>query len=130
VIRHLHDNNGHPCIKHTKKLITDRFFWKDMGRDIHDHVRSCHYCQLANQPTTERTDRRVLKPTEMDVPWEKVGLDLLGPFPNAKGGYQYVALLEDYHTHYLLGGLLHSSNTKGLRTSSGASSTATMGHPR
>jgi transposase len=114
VIRHLHDNNGHPSIKQTKKLITDRFFWKDMGRDIHDHVRSCHYCQLANQPTTERTDGRVLKPTETDVPWEKVGLDLLGPFPNAKGGYQYVALLEDYHTHYLLGGLLHGSDTKGV----------------
>ena len=45
-------------------------------------------------------------------PLGKVGLDLLGPFPPTKEGYRYVALLEDYHTHYVLGGLLRSSDTE------------------
>ena len=111
VMYHLHNQNGHPNVKQTRKLIADRFYWNGMSKDITDHVVTCPLCQLANQPTTERSDNRTLIPTETDLPWEKVGLDLLGPFPPTKEGYRYVALLEDYHTHYVLGGLLRSNDT-------------------
>ena len=113
VTYHMHDYNGHPSANQTYRLIADRFWWKGLREDVNRHVTSCHACQLANQPTTERSDGRTLTPTETDLPWEKVGLDLLGPFP-AVGteGYRYVALLEDYHTHYLLGALLRTSSTE------------------
>ncbi|GAQ92414.1 hypothetical protein KFL_010100030, partial [Klebsormidium nitens] len=108
---HLHNQNGHPNVKQTRKLIADRFYWNGMSKDITDHVVACPLCLLANQPTTERSDNGTLVPTERDLPREKVGLDLLGPFPPTKEGYRYVALLEDYHTHYVLGGLLRSNDT-------------------
>ena len=113
LIHHLHDLNGHPSVNQTYKLIGDRFWWKSMKRDVKQYVSSCHACQLANKPTTERTDGRSLTPTETDRPWEKVGLDLLGPFPTTgRDHYRYVALAEDYHTHYLLGAPLRSSKTE------------------
>ena len=112
VLFQLHDRNGHCGVKQTRKLIGDRFYWKSMNEDIAEYVNCCHLCQLGNQPTTERTDGRTLTPTETDVPWEKVGIDLLGPFPETPEGYRYVALCEDYHTHYLLGAMLYSNDTE------------------
>jgi hypothetical protein len=45
-----------------------------MYNQIGDYVRSCHNCQMTNQPTTLRTDGRTLASTEVDMPLEKVGL--------------------------------------------------------
>lgn len=42
---------------------------------------------MANQPTTERSDGRNLIPTEVDRPFEMIGLDLAGPLPEISSGF-------------------------------------------
>ena len=112
VIRHVHQTGCHPNLKNTLKLIRDRFWWKTLEQDVTAYVTECPTCQLANQPTTERSDGRTLTPTQVDLPWEKVGVDLMGPFPPTPEGYRYVAMLEDYHTHYVLGEMLYTNESE------------------
>jgi hypothetical protein len=96
VLRLVHDNGGHPSMPNTRKLIRDRFWWAGMYNQIGDYVRSCHNCQMTNQPTTLRTDGKTLTSTEVDMPLEKVGFDLLGPFPPTKEGYTYLYIWHDH----------------------------------
>lgn len=74
VLKQVHDLNGHPSQNQTVHLITERFWWKDMNKQIREYVRTCHACQMANQPTTTRSDGRTLIPTEVNRPFEMVGL--------------------------------------------------------
>jgi hypothetical protein len=96
LLRLVHDNGGHPSMPNTRKLIQDRFWWAGMYNQIGDYVRSCHNCQMTNQPTTLRTDGRMLTSMEVDMPLEKVGFDLLGPFPPTKEGYTYLYIWHDH----------------------------------
>jgi hypothetical protein len=96
----------------TRKLIRDRFWWAGMYNQIGDYVRSCHNCQMTNQPTTLRTDGRTLTSTEVDMPLEKVGFDLLGPFPPTKEGYTYLYFWHDHLTGWVGAG---PGRTKMLR---------------
>lgn len=34
------------------------------------------------------------------TPFERIGLDLVGPLPKGKGGYQYIMVIVDYATRY------------------------------
>jgi hypothetical protein len=67
-----------------------------MYNQIEDYVRSCHNGQMTNQPTTLRTDGRTLTSTEVDMPLQKVGFDLLGPFPPTKERYTYLYIWHDH----------------------------------
>ncbi|GAQ93042.1 hypothetical protein with Ribonuclease H-like superfamily domain [Klebsormidium nitens] len=105
VLEKVHNQGGHPSISKTRKLLQSRFFWKGMYEDVRDFIKSCVACQFANQPTTERTDGRKLTSTEVDLPLEKVGFDLLGPFPPTTEGYEYVYIWYDYFSGWIGAGL-------------------------
>jgi hypothetical protein len=40
-----HDHNGHRGFFATKALLTQRFWWPEMERDINQFVKTCHPCQ-------------------------------------------------------------------------------------
>ena len=40
-----HDHNGHRGFFATKSLLTQRFWWPEMERDINQFVKTCHPCQ-------------------------------------------------------------------------------------
>ena len=111
VLEKVHDLGGHPSIPKTRRLLQSRFFWKGMYEDIRDFIKSCTACQFANQPTTERTDGRQLTSTEVDLPLEKVGFDLLGPFPPTAEGYEYVYIWYDYFSGWIGAGLGRSKQS-------------------
>jgi hypothetical protein len=112
VLKQLHDFNGHPNQRQTLSLITERYWWRGITKEIKKYVKECPECQFANQPTTERSDGRTLTPTEVDRPFDMVGLDLAGPFPETKSGYQYLIIAVDYYTGYSEVGLAKSTSSQ------------------
>jgi hypothetical protein len=40
-----HDHNGHRGFFATRSLLSQRFWWPEMERDINQFVKSCHACQ-------------------------------------------------------------------------------------
>jgi hypothetical protein len=83
-----------------------------MTKEIREYVKTCHVCQMANQPTTERPDGRTLTPTEVDRSFEMVGLDLAGPLPETKMGYKYAIIATDYYTAWSEVGQLKSTDAE------------------
>ncbi|GAQ92084.1 putative retrotransposon protein [Klebsormidium nitens] len=112
VMKQIHDRGGHPSIPNTLKLIRDMFWWKGITEDVTNFVRGCPTCQPVNQPTRERTDGRTLTSTEVDLPLERVGVDLLGPFPPTPEGYTYVYLWHDYFSGWVGAGLGKTKQSK------------------
>uniref|UniRef100_A0AAQ4PFW0 Integrase catalytic domain-containing protein n=1 Tax=Gasterosteus aculeatus aculeatus TaxID=481459 RepID=A0AAQ4PFW0_GASAC len=55
-------------------------------------------CQLVNAPGIPRATLRPLPLVE--VPFERIGLDLIGPFHRSARGYRFVLVLVDYATRY------------------------------
>jgi hypothetical protein len=93
VMKALHDapTYGHPGIKATLTIVRQHAYWKHMNKDIRDYVRHCETCIL------ERAQVRAhggLTVTDLYfVPWEKCGVDLVGPLPRCDGDCYIVHLV-------------------------------------
>jgi hypothetical protein len=114
ILRQIHDLNGHPSQNQSARLISERFWWKNITKEIREYVKTCHVCQMANQPTTARSDGRTLVPTKVDRPFEMIGLDLAGPLPETEDGNQYLIIGTDYYTGWSEVGLAKSTDAKAV----------------
>jgi hypothetical protein len=84
-----------------------------MTKDIQDYVKTCHICELANRPTTTRSDGRSLVPTKVDRPFEMIGrLDLAGSLLETKTGFKYIIIAVEYFTDWNQKGLARSADAK------------------
>lgn len=76
-------NLSHPGIRASRKLITDRFAWPGMNRDIGNYVRSCDSCQRAK---VHRHTKGL--PETIPIPKGRflhIHVDIVGPLPICRG---------------------------------------------
>ena len=59
-----------------------------MSVDVTKHIKSCHMCQL--QSKTKPKNNPMKEREILTIPSERVAIDIVGPFPKAKGGFQYL----------------------------------------
>jgi Integrase zinc binding domain len=81
-----HDHNGHRGFFATKALLTQRFWWPEMERDINQFVKTCHPCQ-------ERQRRLIrIPPSKTHTPsiFEIFHADIMHMSP-ASNGCKYIA---------------------------------------
>ena len=83
-----HTSFGHQGRNRMVALLRPHFYWPCMTRDCVTYIRSCDTCQVM--------DRTLPKPpvmTEREVvtkPFSDVAVDIVGPFPTAKGGFRFM----------------------------------------
>ena len=99
VLESLHDHKtaGHLGLRKTWQKIRTRFFWPKMFKSVQNYVLSCDGCnrqKVCHQPPSGLL--QPLPPTSK--PFERVGLDKLGPFPESIDGNKYIFVLTDYAT--------------------------------
>ena len=88
-----HTGFGHQGRNKMIALLTPHFYWPCMAKDCTEFVKACTRCQ--------EMDRTVPKParmTERQVvrkPFTDVSIDIVGPFPTAKGGYRFMLTCVD-----------------------------------
>ncbi len=80
---------GHLGEAKTRERLMARFFWPG----LHENVR-----QLVNPPATAKAPLRPLP--LMEVPFERIGMDLIGPLERSARGYRFALVLVDYATRY------------------------------
>ena len=77
---------SHPGIKASQELITSRFIWKNMNKDIRDWAKVCIKCQK------NKVTRHTQSPLEHfplpDGRFTSVHVDIVGPLP-VSNGYCY-----------------------------------------
>ena len=88
---------AHPGVRATTKLVSERFVWNNMQRDVRATVRSCIPCQRSkvsrhNKPPVNK----FLVPGER---FAHINIDLIGPLPSSRG-YAYCLTCIDRFTRW------------------------------
>lgn len=90
---------GHLGRAKTISKVAERFYWLKWRADIEDYCRKCKECNLNKRPST--TIRAPLVPSQEMRPMERIEIDVLGPLPQTRLGYQYVLVACDLFTKYV-----------------------------
>ncbi len=96
-LAHAHPMAGHLGGQNTTQRVRDRFHWPGLEADV---KRFCQAC-----PTCQRTSPQMPPPSPLiplpiiEVPFERIGMDLIGPLPKSARGH--ILVIVDYATRYL-----------------------------
>lgn len=85
---------AHPGRRATQRLITDRYFWKSMKRDVHCWVNECDACQRVKVTRHTRPQHGVI-----NIPDQRNGhihMDIVGPFPQSRGNKYILTMIDRF----------------------------------
>ncbi|KAI2647663.1 Retrovirus-related Pol polyprotein [Labeo rohita] len=97
-LAHAHPMAGHLGAANTVQRLRDRFHWPGLDGDV---KRFCQAC-----PTCQRTAPRMPPPSPLiplpiiEVPFERIGMDLVGPLPKSARGHEHILVVVDYATRF------------------------------
>lgn len=89
-----HDTLGHMGIDKTYRLISRKYYWPALYKEVTAYVNSCITCQV-------RADKHTIGPlVETDTPaYEKVSLDISGPYGETPRGNNYIVSFVNWFTN-------------------------------
>ncbi|XP_037830744.1 uncharacterized protein zgc:113436 [Kryptolebias marmoratus] len=94
---HFNDIGHHLGQKKTVHRIQSKYYWLGIIKDVVDWIKVCETCQH-----TERNKNlaRTVRPIKVDAPWDIIGVDIIGPFPETQQGNKSVTLIIDYFSKW------------------------------
>ncbi|KAK2894334.1 hypothetical protein Q8A73_016818, partial [Channa argus] len=100
VLRWVHGSAGagHFGNSKTVRRLRQRFYWPGCRQDAELHVHCCDDCTAQKGPT--QRSRGPLQQYLVGAPMERVGVDILGPFPTTEAGNRYILVAMDYFTKW------------------------------
>uniref|UniRef100_A0A0G4FTE2 Integrase catalytic domain-containing protein n=1 Tax=Chromera velia CCMP2878 TaxID=1169474 RepID=A0A0G4FTE2_9ALVE len=88
---------GHLRTRRTLHRVKESFWWPSMANDMKDWCETCGPCQ-------RRTPARGTDPGVTSIPVsglrELYGMDIVGLFRTAPGGYKYILVVTDHYTKW------------------------------
>lgn len=89
---------GHLGKHKTVARISRHFYWPGLQRDVANFCKTCPQCQ---QTSARGPPRVPLQPLPIvGVPFERLGMDIVGPLERSKSGNRYMLVISDYATRY------------------------------
>ena len=105
----------HQGVVHTKQRLRDLYWWPSMDMCVQESIRTCVTCQMNDK--SAKTHSTPLQPVPLpDGPWQKVGIDIVGPFESATWDCRYGVTLIDYYTKWPEVAFTHSITTTAITT--------------
>ena len=101
IIRQYHDapgSGGHLGGDKTLLKIRRYYYWPGMRQEIKLWCLSCETC--CRKKGTHLRTHAPLRVHNVGVPWERVAVDLTGPFPRTKRGNNHLLVAVDYFTRW------------------------------
>ncbi len=95
---HCNPMAGHLGQAATLNRLMARFFWPGIHENVRRWCAACRECQLVNPPASPKAPLRPLP--LMKVPFERIGMDLIGPLERSARGHRFALVLVDYATRY------------------------------
>ncbi|CAL9691326.1 unnamed protein product [Knipowitschia caucasica] len=89
---------GHMAFQRTLRRIGSRFAWPGMYTQISNFCKSCEKCQLT---AGKGVGHAHLQPLPIiGTPFERIGMDIVGPLEKSSSGNRFILVLCDYATRY------------------------------
>ena len=83
-----HKKFGHSSRNSVVKHITKSFYWPTLWKHVRMHVQTCDTCQRVTKKNPKKAPMVAME--IVTVPFERVSIDLVGPLPKSRGGFQYL----------------------------------------
>ncbi|XP_026050763.1 uncharacterized protein LOC113037671 [Carassius auratus] len=89
---------GHLGKNKTTARIKKCFFWPGLKVDVAQFCKSCPVCQKVS---LRRPSKAPLQPLPIiDTPFERLGMDVVGPVERSRSGNRFMLVITDYSTRY------------------------------
>lgn len=101
ILHACHDepSSGHLGFARTLARIRLRYYWPKLAVDVKQYVQTCRDCQRRKTPPVKPAG--LLQPVDPPkIPFQQVGMDLLGPFPLSSSGNRWIVVAMDYLMRY------------------------------
>ena len=101
----LHACHDEPCGGHfvgkrtSMKVLNTRYYWPTLHKDVVSYARKCDRCQRMGRPT--RSNEMPLNPQVVVNPFDKWGMDFVGPIDPPSNGKSYILICNDYVTKWV-----------------------------
>ncbi|UYV67821.1 hypothetical protein LAZ67_5002141, partial [Cordylochernes scorpioides] len=96
---HNHMLNGHLGVARTTYRLKNKYYWPSMVKDVSEFVKTCHLCQ--SRKGSNQLPSGLLQPIPpANYPFERIGIDFVGPLPSTKRRRKWIIVLTDYYTKY------------------------------
>ena len=102
VLQEAHGNllSGHDGVFKTKERLFSCYYWPGMDKDINEHIKSCHKCQVRKK--TGKPEPVLLSPLpQCTEPNQRVHVDLFGPLRVSGNQKRFIICLTDAFTKYI-----------------------------
>ena len=104
LIHQCHEAVGHHKRDKTLQVLSRYVWWYGITIDVRDFVRACPDCIRRGAPTDRAISTYpVLHHNLVIKPWQRVSLDLQGPFPKSHSGNEYLIIAVDHFTKFAIG---------------------------
>ncbi len=97
-LAHAHPMAGHLGVQNTTQRVRDRFHWPGLDAGVKRFCQACPTCQRTS-PQTPPPSPLIPLPI-IEVPFERIGMNLIGPLPKSARGHEHILLIVDYATRY------------------------------
>ncbi|KAI2645879.1 Retrovirus-related Pol polyprotein from transposon 17.6 [Labeo rohita] len=97
-LAHSHPMAGHLRADNTTQRIRDRFHWPGLDAEVKRFCQACPTCQVTS-PRTPPPSPLIPLPI-IEVPFERIGMDIVGPLPKSGCGHEHILVIVDYATRY------------------------------
>ncbi|UYV78481.1 K02A2.6-like [Cordylochernes scorpioides] len=99
-LREIHDgvSGAHFGINKMLKKVRERFYWVHYHEDVERWCKECDRCAASKGPKTR--SRGVMREYNMGAPFERIAIDVIGPFPVTEGGSRYILVAVDCFTKW------------------------------
>lgn len=101
LLRSAHDDllGGHLGRERTYQRLRDKYWWPRLYHDVEEWVKTCESCQAKKDP--RHTKGGQLESIPVSRPFERMGMDLIGPLPKTYRGNKYILVMIDYLTKWV-----------------------------
>ena len=112
VVQRYHDFLGHLKFGSIAAIIKERFWWEQMDHTIKDFIKRCPICQLNRSSAKVHAipPNRPLPPCAL--PFERWGVDFVGPFPLSKNQNKYIITAIDYASRWVVAKAVQTNDAK------------------
>uniref|UniRef100_A0A8D0E947 Gypsy retrotransposon integrase-like protein 1 n=1 Tax=Salvator merianae TaxID=96440 RepID=A0A8D0E947_SALMN len=95
---HFTELGSHLGQKKTVHRIQSRYYWLGIVKDVVDWIKMCETCQNAEH---HKSMSKKTRPVKVESPWEVLGLDVYGPFPETVQGNTHILSVTDHYTKWV-----------------------------
>uniref|UniRef100_K7GAE2 Gypsy retrotransposon integrase-like protein 1 n=1 Tax=Pelodiscus sinensis TaxID=13735 RepID=K7GAE2_PELSI len=95
---HFTEIGNHLGQKKTVHRIQSQYYWLGIVKDVVDWIKMCETCQSAEH---NKNMSRKARPIKVESPWEVLGLEIHGPFPETSRNNTHILTVTDYFTKWI-----------------------------